>query len=304
MTSRAEDLVGVLDELGVEVHKVVGDEICGRCPVHHKAKGRDSHRYSWYMNVDSGLWRCFTCGSSGNLPSLVSDLTDDLMILWRVQSSLIMSGLRRLNEDEAAYDPQVSETIDWMTYAAFDPLPESVIKVRNLDPDMVVRFGVKWDPEHRAMTLPIVSPLGELRGWQLKKTGSVWSYPTGVNRHDTFFGIERAFSDTALVVESPLDVVRFHSVYGEPDINCLGAFGAALAEDQVRLLYRKFDRLIIALDNDNAGAYHTKRLTKMLPSFRHGVWYWKYNEGAPKDLGEMTDGQIIRGLGAVSRVPT
>ena len=151
-------------------------------------------------------------------------------------------------------------------------------------------------------TLPIVSPLGELRGWQIKKTDAVWNHPVGVKRHDTFFGIERAFSDTAVLVESPLDVVRFHSVYEGIDINCISSFGAAVADQQLMLAARRFDKLIIALDNDDTGHKQTKRIQKRLPSFRKGIWYWPYDADSPKDIGEMTDGQLIRGINSITSV--
>ena len=302
MADRATDLVEVLEGLGVDIHKTHGDEINGRCPVHYKVKGRESTRNSWYLNVESGLWHCFTCGARGNLSMLVSELTDDLSALWNVQSILITKGLRRLTEEEAEYDEEVVEHIDWMVYAKFPQLPAAVAKLRNLDPEVAQRFGVRWDTDAKAATLPVVSPLGELRGWQYKKTGAVWSYPAGVKRHDTFFGIERAFSDTAVIVESPLDVVRFHSVYGGLDINCLGGFGASLSPGQLQLASRKFDKLILALDNDDAGRQQTRRIQKLLPSFRKGVWYWQYAPGDPKDIGEMTDGQIIRGINSVSSI--
>jgi len=189
-----------------------------------------------------------------------------------------------------------------MVYAQFAPLKESILKLRNLDPAVAQRFGIRWDTENKAMTLPIVTPLGELRGWQCKKTGNVWSYPTGVKTHDTFFGIERAFASTALIVESPSDVARFHSVYDGIDINCLGAFGANLGDEQLRLLSRRFDKVIIALDNDDAGRYHTKRLAAQLPSLREGTWFWVYEDDAPKDIGEMSNEQILDGLQQVSTI--
>lgn len=298
--SHSSDLTEVLIGLGVEVHKIQGDEINARCPVHHLSKGRESTRYSWYMNSDTGLWHCFSCGARGNLPILVSQLTDDPTALWKIQSHLITSGIQRLTEEEQeyrAYEPQV----DWVQYTKFSPLPSNIIKNRRLDVEVSNRYGVRWDDELKAVVLPIVSPLGELWGWQLKKTGWVRNFPVGVHKGSTLFGIERARGGTALLLESPLDVVRFHSVYGGDGISAVASFGANVSHEQIRIIANRFDGLIVALDNDRAGHLETRRLAHELPSFRNGIRYWKYTTDA-KDLGDMTSGQIILGLEGITAV--
>jgi hypothetical protein len=300
--SRTEDIADVLNQLGVDVHRVHGDEVNARCPVHHRVKGRESSRYSWYMNTDTGLWHCFTCGARGNLSMLVSELTNDPAALWAVQSHLITQGLRRLTAEEATYDKDVREDIDWSTFSKFDRLPESLAALRSLDGDVAFRYGVRWDTENKCWITPIVSPLGELRGWQAKKSGWVRNLPVGVHKHSTLFGVERAYGDTGLLVESPLDVVRFHSVYDGRDISCVSSFGANVSVEQVSLLSSKFSRLIVALDNDQAGRTETDRLVKLLPSFRNGIRFWNYSQNDPKDIGEMSDAQIIKGLHNVSSV--
>lgn len=301
MTTRSDDLATVLSDLGVEVHKVTGDELNCKCPVHHKVKGRESHRYTFYLNIDTGLWTCFTCGSRGNLSQLVSEMSGDPGVLWNVQSYLITSGLRRLTSEEAVYDDH-DQSIDWMSYAQYAPLPKRVLTSRSIDADVASKYGIRWDKELKAVLTPIVSPLGELRGWQQKKTGWVRNYPDGVHKRDTFFGIERAFAPTALLLESPLDVARFHTVYDGMDVSAIASFGANVSNEQIGLIGQRFDGLILALDNDDTGARETRRLAKRLPSLRNGVKYWKYGPNDPKDIGEMTDSQIIKGLGKVSRV--
>jgi DNA primase len=298
LTTRTTDLATLLEDLGVDVYRTHGDEINAKCPVHYKSKGRESTRNSWYMNVDSGLWHCFTCGARGNLPMLLSELAADPGTLWNAQSYIITQGLRRLTDDEREDYVEPEPEVDWIRYAKFAALPERVLALRNLDAEVANRFGVKWDKEEKLYITPIVSQLGELRGWQAKKSSYVKNTPFGVNKSLTLFGIERAFGTTALLLESPLDVVRFHSVYGGSDINALSSFGANVSAEQIKLLVSKFDHLILALDNDKAGRAETKRLVPLLP--RRGTRYWKYTPDDPKDIGEMNDGQIIKGLGNVS----
>jgi hypothetical protein len=290
------DLAGVLTSLGVEVKRQSNDEINARCPVHHKVKGRESGGYTWYMNAETGLWLCYTCGARGNLSMLLSEMTDDPAALWDVQNFVITQGLRRLEKEEAVYDDHVE--VDWNTYSQFAPLPSRMLELRNLDADVAKRYGVRWDKEKKAIIVPILSPLGELRGWQAKKSGWVRNLPEGVQKHTTLFGIERAHAPTAILVESPLDVVRFHSVYEGLDYSCVSSFGANISKEQGRLL-AKFDIVVLALDNDEAGRAETKRIVKqdLIDTRRR---YWQYSDKDPKDIGEMTDAQIIKGLRNVS----
>lgn len=297
--SRSDDLVEALTSLGVEIRRVYGDEINAKCPVHFSVKGRHSSRFSWYMNYDTGLWHCFTCGARGNLSMLVSDLAGDPSVLWGVQKHLITSGLRRLTSDEQEV-AEAHAPIDWGEYSKFSPLPSSVVTKRELDPGVANRYGIKWDKDKKAVVIPIVSPIGELWGWQLKKTGWVRNHPVGVHKGDTLFGIERAYTPSCILLESPLDVARFHSVYDASEYSAVASFGANVSATQIRVLADRFDRIVVALDNDKAGKMETKRLSTSLPSFRRGIKYWKYAEDSPKDLGEMSELQIIKGLSQVT----
>ena len=297
--SREAELVEVLVDLGVDVHKVHGDEINAVCPVHFQYKGRASTRNSWYMNVDTGLWHCFTCGGRGNLSQLLAFLADESTDLWQAHSYLISAGLERLTAEEEEYVEERVE-IDWLKYNSFEQLPQRMLKLRKLSEEVVRRLGIRWDTDNKAVVTPIVSPLGELWGWQLKKTGWVRNHPEGVHKSRTLFGIERAHSDVAVLLESPLDVARFYSVC-EADMAAVASFGANVSDDQIRLLTSRFEGVILALDNDKAGIDETKRLAKLLPSMRKGVRYWRYNS-AVKDLGDMSDYEIVHGITEVSAV--
>lgn len=254
------------------------------------------------MNVDTGLWHCFTCGARGNLNQLIAELTPDPGVLWKMQSRIISSGLRRLTTDEAGYDGDVQEGVDWISYAKFAPLPIPLLILRRIEPEIAQRFGIRWNEELKAVVLPIVSPLGELKGWQLKKLGWVRNYPVGVHKGDTLFGIERAFSETTVLVESPLDVARFHSVYDSTDVSCVASFGANVSAEQCKLL-SKFEMVILALDNDRAGHMEMERLRKLEAIRpRKGLFFWDYTGSASKDLGEMDEDEIITGLERVTHV--
>lgn len=291
MIERSEDLATILGELGVEVKRVTGDEIQGRCPLHVQFKGRESSRYSWYMNSDTGLFICHTCGSRGNLPMLVSAMTGDSDTILAVQGMLVRSGIERLTNPREA-EPEVE--VDWIRYSKFAPLPKAILEIRNLLPEYAHKYGVRWDKDERKTVTPIVSPMGELMGWQAKSLGVFLNVPEGVHKAKTLFGIERAVQRTAVLMESPLDVVRLSQF--TTSISPLASFGANVSERQIKIISERFDRLIVAMDNDKAGILEARRLQKMWPSFREGIRYWSYSTTTAKDIGDMSDQEIERGL--------
>ena len=76
ISTTGDALVEVLSRMGVNVTTVGDSEIGGHCPVHVYTTGREDGSPSWSMNSTTGLWICYSCGARGNLPHLVSTLTE------------------------------------------------------------------------------------------------------------------------------------------------------------------------------------------------------------------------------------
>ena len=196
------------------------------------------------------------------------------------------------------YQPDV----DWVAYNKFSPVPEKRCFNRNLDPEIVRNYGVKWNPSKKAWVIPIVSGDGELLGWQEKGANWFNNFPVGVKKSATLFGIERFHARTAVLVESPLDVIRFASSFG--GMQALATFGAYVSKEQLRMIGDVCERVIIAMDNDKAGIESGKRLLKEMPRLRGGVFWLDYsNAGDAKDIGEMDDTQMYDAVVNASVIP-
>lgn len=302
-TSSATDTtIEVLEQLGVEVKRVTGDEIQCRCPdqIHTRFKGRPSTRHSFYLNTDKQTWLCFTCGARGTLNQLVSELIPNPADLWHIQSFMITSGVRRLSMDEAVYEKDVIPDITWASFAKFSNVPDRLLEGRRLTRDAVNLYGVRWDADKKCWIIPILSPLGEPKGWQEKKVGGYKNYPTGVHKGTSLFGYERtADNETVVLVESPLDVVRFYSATNKT--MCVASFGANVSDEQVTML-SKFKTIVLALDNDKAGYKEMKRLRNQSLLGDMHLMYFPYPENR-KDIGELTDFQIKVRMENLTSVP-
>lgn len=65
-------LADVLDLVGFVPREASGDQVRGPCPVHRPASPRSR---SFSANLRRNVYRCFTCGSSGNQLDLYAAVT-------------------------------------------------------------------------------------------------------------------------------------------------------------------------------------------------------------------------------------
>jgi len=293
------DLGNVLKTLGVDIRRAEGKEISGRCPVHKRVTGRDDGSPSWSMSAETGLWICFSCGARGTLSMLVSELTGEPDAIMAVHYFLIDRNLERLTSDVEV--TKKKPEVDWVSFSKFGVVPEIELRKRSIDPDQARSHGIRWDTSRAAWIIPIVNQFGDLQGWQTKARDWIRNFPIGVKKSESLFGIERFKGGTAILVESPLDVVRFASAFDKPQ--ALATFGAAVSDKQIGLLASVADKVIIAMDNDDAGKQSSKKFFKALPYFRKGVWWWDYSGTTAKDIGDMTNDEIELGLLNSSQMP-
>jgi hypothetical protein len=215
---------------------------------------------------------------------------------------IIESGLESLKSkggDEEVFIPKA----DVGAYRRFQPVPEQLLKSRGIDENTAHRYGLRWDPEPRHWIVPIVSPSGELWGWQAKGKGYFRNVPVGVNKSRTLFGLDRFRARTAILVESPLDVVRMASARLGIGVGGLASFGAHVSHAQMSLMSARADIIVIALDNDEAGITAAKRVYAACPRPRGGISYLRYSHTNAKDIGEMTSDEIEEAVTKASAIP-
>lgn len=300
-THHSTNIAQVLQNLGVDVHRIGEREITGKCPVHIRTVGREDRSPSWSMNASNGLWICFSCGARGSLGSLIHELSDgkDGVDPFTIQKLLVESSYSSLVTPK----PTESEIyVDREAFFSFSRIPENLSESRNLNPDILHRHGVRWNQERKAWAIPIMSPTGRLDGWQEKKFDSVKNYPIGVKKSQTLFGVERFTSSTAVIVESPLDVVRFAAV-GIAHTQALATFGAYVSDAQIELILHLADKIVIAMDNDDAGVQSSKKIYKQIGTPRKGLFWWNYSNTTAKDIGDMSDNEIINGFNTATIFP-
>lgn len=289
------DIAGAMRALDIDVlRELSGDgstEFLARCPAHATVTGRADRRPSFSVNSVSGLFHCFSCGYAGRF----IDLVEDQLGYARVEAWqwIARQGVYRTREDdEPAAGPEPErERISEASLALFEPPPPEALDTRGLTAEACAVYGVLWDVRKKRWILPIRHPLtGELWGWQEKGKRFFRNYPAGVLKSRTLFGDPSWTGDTALLLESPLDAVRAHSLgIG----GAFAAYGAHVSEMQMRLIKARCTTLILGLDNDAAGRTARDRLYARWRPRGLAMKFLDYTRTAAKDLGDMDDAAAL-----------
>lgn len=298
MTTGITNVADVLDALNVQIKRNYGDEIVGCCPVHEKRTGKNDRRPSWSINTVTGLWICHSCGARGNLPQLIYEITGDYSAISSIYSVMMNNGIEQL---KGKNNIKTAATPDWETYIGFAHPSDEQLASRKLLRESAVRYGIRWNSKNDSWIIPIISLDGTFMGWQEKASTYVRNHPIGVKKSEAIFGADLFITGIGLLVESPLDVVRYDSEFS--NVQALASYGAAISKRQIEIVSSICDGLIIAFDNDEAGISSAKKVYDELPTLRHGVKWIKYKHTKAKDIGEMTREEIAEAVNEASVLP-
>jgi hypothetical protein len=289
---------GALVALGIDYidrrhdHDYRPTQYMARCPF---PDHRD-RRPSFSIQSESGLWFCFGCGRGGNLAQLVTKITRAPKFLAERWLSYVVYEPCRPYRPEPEFSYR-----DEAWYARTFPSPPAwALDERGIDRAVADELGIRWYDEDDCWILPIRHPDDfKLIGWQVKAQGRKFIKTLeGTPKGMTLFGIELLLQPgtPAIVVEDALDaaVIMSATDYG----GVVATFGVSISDEQLRLLATRASEILIAFDNDEAGAQGLARIRdskhmtgKRLFEFNYFDVAWK-----SKDPGEMSDAQIKRAI--------
>lgn len=287
------ELETMLTDIGVDVTRSTNKEIWAHCPLPQNHQ-RGDRNASWSINTDTGAHHCFSCGYRGSLRSLIEDLTGevprdlDVTIRRATNNRLLERALTKGQQQQ----PEVEQEIFVSEYqlAAYDKVPVWACEERNLDPDDVDFYGVRWDRENERYIIPIRSVDGKLLGWQAKGRKYFRNVPKNMKKAGSLFGLDVFMGKQAILVESPLDAVRLQTA---GIAGGLASYGAWVSAEQMDYLIDVADTVVLALDHDSTGRQSMMQIIQEY-SRRTKLKVVRYRPDDPKDVGEMQNGQIHR----------
>lgn len=292
-----DEMEDTLSRLGIEVISSRGDEFQALCPAHLERTGKEDHNPSWWINAETGAHICFSCGFKGGLQSLIAYVNG---ISFEDANSWLNSGEQNLTAklERITKSKQVFEEVTEITESmlkAFSTPPMRALLDRGLGNMAASNFEVLWDERHFSWITVIRDPYtNKLLGWQEKGHTSRFfkNFPTGVKKSDTLFGYHQYTGGDMIIVESPLDVVRLATLGIQGGVS---TYGASISIHQFNLI-RGAERVVFALDNDDAGRAASEQMLSLAKDMGLECWFFNYSNTTMKDVGAMSKDEIEWGL--------
>lgn len=299
------DVLACLEELGINVAKIIQEEAWAFCPGHEDRLGRKNRRPDkWSVNLETGQHSCFSCGFSGSFVYLVQEVKGyDRSDAERwVRSRGGVQRLRRIlgNPEGRSSDLERDAGVPaWneARLALFNVPPDSALQRRGISAGAVEHYGVLWDSKKDNWILPIRDPnTGALWGYQEKGEGWFCNKPAKVGKSEALFGLETLSGTTAILLESPLDCLRIHTAGVSGGVS---SYGVQVSDIQLDLLFDRAGIVIFALDNDEAGLTKMRELRSRYLRSGRRIKFADYSHIPwAKDLGTegVTDNDIQKAV--------
>lgn len=299
------DVEKVLISLDIPLTAQRGDEVQGLCPMHKARMGSEDHNPSWWINLNTGVHFCFSCGYKGNIYTLVADIKGmdyfDAKDYVEQDSEVAVDVLLKRIRELPQYIPVQTDEIGMSEarLAVYKELPPSYLRKRFLTKEAADKYGILWDETHDAWILPIRDADNfKLVGWQEKgdKGRFFKNQPAGIKKSKTLFGINVVSENEPwVVVESPIDAARLYSL----GYNGVATFGAIMSEDQAKIM-RRASVIYAAFDNDEAGKKACEQMLGYARRYGIELKFFNYDGIDVKDVGDMMEKEVHAGI-ATSR---
>ena len=259
------------------------------CPFH---KNRNSPAF--FINAKTGLWQCFnpSCGKRGNFRQLYREITGkpytkDTRLDPVALKNEIERGFRNKGEVEELDITDIS--VDYETDEGIALLSPFIN--RGLTLETLEYFEIGYSKVKDRIVIPVRTQDYKLVGFigrAIKEEQEPrYLYNKGFKRADVLFNIQNAKKyESCIIVEGSVDAMMVHQA-GYP--NVVSTLGAQVSPNQIKMMRRCFDSIIIFSDNDDAGMAMRNDIIDLC---RGKEIYTVENNTGCKDPGEMTSMQI------------
>ena len=271
------------------------------CPFHS-----NRHTSSFSISKTKGAFICFnpSCGEVGTLSDLVKRILNknefqSLRYIESKQSESLQNfdeSLKDMLDDKPEFVEFSKDTLANLHNSLLaNDKAKGYLKSRGIDLESIEYFSLGYSDNMDMITVPVHSPDGIPVGVVGRSISDKrFKNSKDLPRSKTMFNIHRAkkVGDRVIVVESSFDAIRVHQA-GFP--NVVATLGGHISGDNLNLLNRYFNTVIIMTDADKAGrdlgssiAYKLSNKNILWASYSYGRIY---PEGV-KDAGDMSDEQI------------
>lgn len=263
------DLKKLLYKLGIRNIRLSGENFMGSCPFH-----KDDNP-SFGMNIRTGAYNCFSCGSSGNLITLVCSIKNigikqSIYYLYNfagikrdifiISSKIVYRQLKKIvkRKHDIVRKEVVSTIIHMPISICNDFIPGVLyLKKRGISEvtfkrhDIVFCIGGFY---RNRIIIPIVDEYNKFVSFEARDiTGFAEKkvlYPKGTRVSDTIYNLYNAKEKKeVIIVEGIMDTLYLE----ERGFNVISLYGVNMSVMQEELLSKYFNKIFIAFDGDHEG---------------------------------------------------
>jgi DNA primase len=200
----------------------------------------------------------------------------------------ILDSLEKTLQVKPEFEPYDEFTIKRLNKQALDsPRAMTYFEGRRLSENSVKRFLLGYSDKQDMITIPMQTPDGTMFvGFVARSVeGKDFKNTPGLPKSKILFNLHRAKAhSTVYVVESSFDAIRLDQC----GIPAVATLGANVPKNQIELLTKHFNNVIVIPDNDDAGREMAGRIVDKMGPRASAI-------GLPerfKDIGDMTDNDI------------
>jgi DNA primase len=291
----------VIKSLGLNIVGETGNDFLCYCPFHS-----NRHTSSFSVSREKGAYICFnpSCGEAGTLVELVKKILsknefESLRYISSKESESVENFdevLQDIFEDKPDYVEFPQETLDQLyNNLGANEHAKEYFKHRGINEESMNYFKLGYSSNMGMVIVPVHSPDGMPVGLVGRSISEKkFKNSTNLPRSKTMFNIHRAkrIGGQVIIVESTFDAIRVHQA-GFP--NVVATLGGHISHDNISLLNRYFNRIILMTDSDQAGRELGMTIASRMRN-KDILWashsYGKIYPNNAKDAGDMTDEEI------------
>jgi DNA primase len=293
----------VIKSIGLDIIGETSNDFLCFCPFHS-----NRHTPSFSVSREKGAYICFnpSCGEAGTLTELVKRILNknEYEAIRYISSKEAESVenfdevLKSIFEDKPDFVEFSQQTLDELhNNLGNNKHAQEYFEHRGINKDSMIYFMLGYSSNMGMVTVPVHSPDGIPVGLVGRSISEKkFKNSTNLPRSKTMFNIHRAkrIGDQVIIVESTFDAIRVHQA-GFP--NVVATLGGHISHDNINLLNRYFNKILIMTDADLAGRELGMSIANKLKN-KDILWasysYGKIYPSGAKDAGDLSDEDIVK----------
>lgn len=297
----------------LDIRNKSGLEWQALCPFHEDSSP------SFSVNIRKGLYICYACGAKGNMKQLAKHFNDKEPANQSVSLQEISENIQQLSEQLHQKTREMFEVPYPSRYTDNEMVARYWVAHRGITKKAVEEYRLGYDELEEDAIIPLADINGRIQGL-VRRTNSQtkidldypkYKYPKGLKISEILFGADVAvkrfsdsfyqpFTSVLVICEGTVDataVPRIMQIW-QPKMTewrfvvaGVAILGARMSSAQAEIVKRIAPNyIVIATDNDRAGALAAMQVAETLKPLRLGIPMvraeWSKEDG--KDIAELS----------------